>query len=330
MDKDIVLLMDSVSRKTKQSLNRHVTEYAKLVYSDGDKELLKRYLPEAKILVTSTKGISEEMLEKAQRCIYIQKLGAGTNNIDIEQAKKRGIPVGNVPAMNSRSVAEMTLALLLAVYKQIIRGHNELIENGKWLKTVLRDNNYELTGKTIGLIGLGNIGINLVQLLAGFQCRIYYYDKYRLTPDNEKAIGVSFVELEDLIAEADVISIHCPLNEDTVHMIDARRLALMKSDSVLINCARGGIVDEEALYTVLSEEKILGAGIDTFESEPIDQNHPFTKLKNVVLSPHNAGGTVEAIETVVSNAAVNINSMLLHGTIENKTAIVNNVVLTGS
>lgn len=327
MDKDIVLVVDSVSEKTKLFLYKHVTKYSKLIYSDGDQEVLKHYLPEAKILITSTKGISSNILQKAQKCIYIQKLGAGTNNIAIEQAEKRGIPVGNVPAINSRSVAEMTLALLLAVYKQIIRGHNELIANGKWLKTVLRDNNYELTRKTIGLIGLGNTGINFVQLLEGFQCKIYYYDKYRLTPEREKEIGVIFEELDDLLTKTDVISIHCPLNKETAHMIDARRLALMKQDAVLINCARGGIVDEGALYIALSEGKILGAGIDTFENEPIDRTHPFTKLKNVVLSPHNAGGTVEAIEAVTSNAAVNINSILLHGYIKNKTAIVNNVVL---
>lgn len=328
MEKDIVLVVDSISDRTEKSLNKYVKANAELIFSNGVSEVLENYLPRAKILITSTKGISSEMLQKSQQCIYIQKLGAGTNNIAVEQAAKRGIPVGNVPAMNSRSVAEMALALILAVYKQIVRGHNEIMENGKWLKTVLRDGNYELTEKAVGLVGLGNIGLNLVQLLTGFNCRIFYYDKYRLTPDQEKQIGVTFLELDDLLATTNIISIHCPLNVDTANMIDLRRLALMKSDAVLINCARGGIVDEDALYTILKEGKLLGAGIDTFENEPIDKTHPFTKLKNVVLSPHNAGGTVEAIEAVIKNAAININSILLYGCIENKSAIVNSELLT--
>lgn len=323
MLKDVVLIVDGISQKTKEFSRQYISKGAAVIFADYDMTIIDKYIEEAKILVTSTKGISTEMLARAKNCIYIQKLGAGVNNIDIPQASRRNIPVGNVPATNSRSVAEYTLMLLLAVYKQIIKAHNELTKNGKWLKTELRDNNHELTGKTVGLIGMGNIGRHFRKLLQGFDCHVVYYDLFRLTSEQEKELNVSFMEIDKLLAAADIVSLHCPLTEETRHIIDERRLSLMKPEAVLLNCARGGLVDEKALYEVLKSGKLLGAGIDTFENEPIDETHPFCGLQNVVLSPHNAGGTVEAVEAVVRKASENINSMLSDKSITHLDFIVN-------
>lgn len=323
MEKEVILVTDKISAKTKEFSLQYLPSQAQVVFSDGSEEILEQYLPRAQVLITSTKGISPEMLRKAEKCLYIQKYGAGVNNIDIPGATQRGIPVGNTPGTNSRSVAETTLTLILAVYKQVVRGHNALVQEGRWLKTVLRDDNHELTGKTVGIVGMGNIGRNLVQLLRGFECRILYYDTYRPTPEQERQLDIEYRDLDELLEQSDVVSLHCPLLPQTRHMIDARRLALMKPGAILINCARGGVVDEAALYQALKQEKLLGAGVDTFEQEPADSTHPFCSLSNVVLSPHNGGGTVEAVENVVKKAAVNIESMLRTGRPAEPSCIVN-------
>ena len=313
MEKSIVLIVDGISAKTQAFTKKYISPDAEVIFSQGDAEVIEKYLPQAKVLVTSTKGVPPEMLAQAPNCIYIQKYGAGVNNIAIPEATQRGIPVGNVPGANARSVAEGTLSLIMAVYRQVVKGHNALAQEGKWLKTVLRDNNHELSGKTVGIIGFGNIGKNLRQLLTGFGCTVLYYDVFRPTPEMEKELDVSYREVDDLMKEADVVTLHCPLTPETRHLIDARRLALMKEDAILVNCARGGVVDEAALLEALSQGRILGAGVDTYEKEPIDQTHPFCSLSNVVLSPHNGGGTVEAVEKVVIGGTDNINAMLAAG-----------------
>ena len=215
MQKKVVLVVDGISKKTKEMSLVHITKEAQVIFSDGDNDVIKQYLPKASVLVTSTKGISPDMLKAAFSCVFIQKFGAGTNNIDITQASQRNIPVANVPATNSRSVAETALTMMLAVYKQVIKGHNELVQNGKWLKTVLRDNNHELTGKTVGIVGFGNIGRHLRCLLTGFNCRVIYFDEFRLNPDQETELNIEFMNLDDLIRISDIITLHCPLLDST-------------------------------------------------------------------------------------------------------------------
>lgn len=323
MMEKVILVTDPVSVRTREFTRACIPEEIEVVFADWEPETLARELPRAQVLVSSSRGITSEMLAQAVNCRYVQKYGAGVNNIDIAAATARGIPVGSTPGTNSRSVAESALALILAVYKQIVRGHNALVQEGKWLKTVLRDKNHELTGKTVGIVGMGNIGRNLVQLLRGFDCKVYYYDTFRHSPEQEQALGIEYAEVDELMRCCDVVSLHCPLLPETHHMIDARRLALMKQEAILINCARGGVVDEAALYEALRSGQILGAGVDTFEKEPADSTHPFCTLDNIVLGPHNGGGTVEAVENVVKRAAVNMISVIEAGRIADKSILVN-------
>ena len=311
----LVLVVDEISRKTKEISRQMIDADAQIIFADHDPAVNEKYVADALVLITSTKGIPPEMLEKAVKCLYIQKYGSGTNNIAVKEASARKIPVGALVGRNARSVAEYALTMALAVYKQTIRAHNALAREGRWLKAVLRDQNYDLSGKKVGIIGFGIIGKNLRKLLRGFDCDVYYYDAYRLSQEQEREHEVAFLEIDDVMRECDLISLHCPLLPETKDMIDSRRIALMKPTSVLVNCARGGIVNEAALYAALKERRILGAGIDTFETEPMEKDHPFTSLDNIVLSPHNAGGTVESIEAVVGRASENINSILADGTI---------------
>jgi D-3-phosphoglycerate dehydrogenase len=317
-----VLITDKISDKTKRLTRHYVTSKAEVVFSD-EVENTKEHIASADILVTSTKGISKELLNEARNCIYIQKFGVGVNNIAIPEATERGIPVGNVGGVNALSVAEYAVMLMLSVIKHITTAHNKLTNEGLWLKTVLRDNCYELSHKKVGLIGLGNIGRKVVSLLKGFECEILYYDIFRLPEKQEKEMGVTFTDLVSLIKKADIISLHAPLTEETKHIINYERLKSMKPTAILINTSRGGLVDENALISILESGHLLGAGIDVYEYEPIDQNHPLTKFERVILSPHNGGGTNEAIEAVVKEGCININSILLEGVIANKINIVN-------
>lgn len=322
MSKKIVLVVDGISEKTKKFTQKHITQEAEIIFSDYDPEINKKYVADAQVLITSTKGVPSEMLEKARKCIYIQKYGSGVNNIAVKEASERNIPVGAVIGGNARTVAEYALTMALALFKQTVKGHNALVQEGKWLKTVLRDDNYDFSGKVVGIVGFGNIGRNFRQLLTGFGNKVYYYDAFRPSEEVEKELDVTYLDLDDLLQRCDIITLHCPLLPETHHLINEQRISLMKSNAVLINCARGGVVEENALYKALKEKRIRGAAIDTYESEPMAKGHMFTTLDNVVLGPHNGGGTVECIEYVVKRAAQNINSVLETG----KVAIPNDVV----
>ena len=313
MDKKLVLVVDEMSERTKEITRQRIDPSAEIIFSDSDPAVNEKYTAGAAVLITSTRGVSPEMLAKAVNCRYIQKYGSGTNNIAVKEASARKIPVGAAVGGNARSVAEYALAMALAVYKHLIQSHNALKQEGLWLRTLLCDQNYELSGKKVGIVGFGNIGKILRRLLRGFDCDVSYHDARRLSAEEEIAQEVVYMELDDIMRSCDLVSLHCPLLPETKGMIDARRIGLMKPTSVLINCARGGVVDETALYDALKERRIFGAAVDNYETEPIGKDHPFTGLDNVLLSPHNAGGTVESMEAIVARAAKNINSILASG-----------------
>lgn len=317
-----VLVTDKISEKTKLFSQKYITPEADLYFSDhpGDCE---GQIASAHVLITATKGISKEMIDQAENCIYIQKYGAGVNNIAVGEATNRGIPVGCVAGVNATSVAEYAVLFMLAVSRHLTIAHNKLVYEGLWLKAVLRDDCYQLSGKKIGLIGLGNIGRQVVKLLQGFNCQVRYFDIFRQPPEEEARLGVAYTDLDTLIRESDVISLHAPLTDQTYHIINEKRLMAMKPRSILVNTSRGGLVDEKALINVLNSGHLLGAGIDVYENEPIDNNHPLTKIDRVILSPHNGGGTNEAVEAVVKESYKNINSMLLQGKVSVRNYVVN-------
>ncbi len=317
-----VLVVDKISEKTKVLSRKYITPDAELVFADTE-SLRDAHVATADVLITSTKGVSPELLAKAERCIYIQKYGAGVNNIAIAAASGRGIPVGYTPGQNSRSVAEYAVMLMLAVFKHITTAHGKLVNDGLWLKAELRDTCYELSRKKVGIVGLGAIGREVVQLLRGFECDISYYDAYRLPQDLERSLGVTYTDLDALVRESDVITLHAPLTEQTNHLFDKQRLRAMKPTAVLINTGRGALIDEKDLIEVLQSGHLLGVGLDVYEAEPIDQSHPLAKIDRVVLSPHNGGGTNEAMEAVVRQASQNINSMLSEGKIVEEKSVAN-------
>ena len=242
------------------------------------------------IIVRSKPKVTRKVIEAAPKLRVIGRAGVGLDNIDLEAAKERGIKVVNSPAASSRSVAELVFGLLFAVARKIAFADRKMRE-GVWAKKQCMG--IELEGKTIGIVGFGRIGYNVAKIANAFGMRVLLYDPY---PNEERAkeVGGTFASLEDLLKESDVVTLHVPLVDATHHLINEERLKLMKPTAVLINAARGAVVDNKALVKALQEGWIAGAGLDVYEEEPLPKDHPLTRLDNVVLTPHIGASTEEA------------------------------------
>jgi phosphoglycerate dehydrogenase-like enzyme len=234
-----------------------------------------------------------EFFRAAPRLRLVQLISAGYDHVDVEAARKAGVPVANNGGANAVAVAEHTLLLMLAVLKRLVRFHNDVVA-GKWrVGTPAEARIYELAGKTLGIIGLGNIGKKVARRAAAFDMRIQYHDVARLTEEQEDALGVRFVLLAELLGTSDVVSLHVPLDDTTRKLLGPREFAMMKPSAILINTCRGPVVDEDALHRALTAGQIAGAGLDVMVEEPPAPNHPLFRLPNVTLTPHSAGPTWE-------------------------------------
>ncbi|WP_148883825.1 hydroxyacid dehydrogenase [Thermococcus aciditolerans] len=242
------------------------------------------------IVVRSKPKVTRKVIEAAPKLKVIGRAGVGLDNIDLEAAKERGIKVVNSPGASSRSVAELAVALMFNVARKVAFADRKMRE-GTWAKKQAMG--IELEGKTIGVVGFGRIGYEVAKIARALGMNVLLYDPY---PNEERAreVGGTFASLEDLLRESDVVTLHVPLIEATHHLINEERLRLMKPTAILINAARGAVVDTEALVKALQEGWIAGAGLDVFEEEPLPADHPLTKLDNVVLTPHIGASTVEA------------------------------------
>jgi len=231
-----------------------------------------------------------EFFRAAPKLKLVQLLSAGYDRVDVEAARKAKVPVANNGGANAIAVAEHTIMLMLAVLKRVVQLHNGVVA-GKWRAT--DDRIHELAGRTLGIIGLGNIGKKVARRAAAFDMTIQYYDIKRLTEDEEDALGIRFVLLTELLRSSDVVSLHVPLDDSTRNMLGARELSMMKPTSILINTCRGPVVDEDALHRALTEKRLAGAGLDVMVEEPPAKDHPLFKLPSVTLTPHSAGPTWE-------------------------------------
>lgn len=236
----------------------------------------------------------------------IQLLSAGYDKVDLERLRASGIPLCNNGGANSYAVSEHAILLMLAVYRRL-PALDRLVREGGWKSSRLgEEQEHELAGKTVGIIGAGMIGRTLARRLAGFEVNLIYYDPVRPAPEDDAKLNLHYCGLDDLLQEADVVTLHAPANASTHHMICERTLGLMKRDAILINTARGELVDEAALYRALREGRLFAAGLDTFDSEPPDPKHPLFTLENVVLSPHAAGPTWESWPKRFGNSYANV------------------------
>ena len=269
------------------------------VCPEDDDALLARLLPTTDVLWHVLKRCTAEMIAAAPKLRLIQKIGVGVNTIDLDAAKARGIAVCNLPGTNARAVAELTLALMLAVLRRLSR-FDAAMRRGEWLDPELQDGIGELGGRTVGLVGYGAIPRLLAPVLIALGCRLIYTSRAQ----HADALG-EWRSLDALLAEADVVSLHLPLTDDTANLIDAAAIARMKPGAVLINTARGGLVDQAALTEALASGRLAGAGLDVFVHEPHDASEALFRLPNVVLTPHIAWLTTGTFDRSFALAAEN-------------------------
>ena len=246
-------------------------------------------------------NLSDTQYEAANKLQIIQTLSAGFDHIDLAKAKKHNVYVANNNGANAESVAEHVLMLILALYRQLLFHHNS-VTKGSW--TCLKYQNHGLSGKTLGIFGLGNTGKALARRASAFGVKIKYFDIVRQTAE-ENELGVEFVLPEKLLKYSDILSYHVPKTSYTHHLINRNSLRKMKDGVLLINASRGDVQDENAIYEALISGKISGAGLDVFEKEPLPKKSPLCKLDNVVLTPHSAPDK-ESYTRTISNAFDNL------------------------
>ncbi|GBD31678.1 D-3-phosphoglycerate dehydrogenase [bacterium HR33] len=291
----------------------------------------KRDLPGAlrdahALVVRSETRVTRELLEAAPELKVVARAGIGVDNIDVEAATWRGIAVLNAPAGNTVSAAEHAIGLLLALVRRIPWADRSM-RCGEWDRQ--RFQGIELRGKTLGIVGLGRIGAHVATLARGFGMRLLAHDPH-ITEARARELGAELVSLEELLQRADVVTLHLPLTPETRNLLDAKRLALMKPTAVLINAARGGLVDEQALLEALEKGKLAGAALDVFETEPLPPDSPLRKAERVILTPHLAGSTVEAQERVGIEICRAVREALLHGDLSSAVNVpgISGVVIT--
>ncbi len=251
--------------------------------------------------------LPDAVLRAAEKCKLVQLLSAGYDRMNLQLAGELGIPVANNGGANSVAVAEHTIMLILACYRRLLV-HANRVKAGQWRATrERRPDVFEFEGKLLGLIGIGNIARMVARRARAFDARLQYYDKYQqLSTNEENELAVTSAPLDQLLRTSDVVSIHVPLTRETRGLIGPAELALMKPSAVIINTSRGGIIDEPSLVEALKAGAIAAAGLDVLEHEPPDPADPLLGLDNALITPHNAGPTMESIPKRAANAFRNI------------------------
>ncbi|SDM78280.1 D-3-phosphoglycerate dehydrogenase [Fictibacillus solisalsi] len=255
------------------------------------------------LVVRSATMVTKELLSRFSNLKIIARAGVGVDNIDIDAATQRGILVINAPDGNTISTAEHTFAMIMALLRKIPQA-NQSVKERKWNRSGFKGT--ELSGKSLGIVGMGRIGTELAKRARVFGAKVQVYDPF-LTHDRAKTLQVTSLPLDELLSTSDIISVHTPLTKDTKKLINADNLSKTKQGVYLINCARGGILDEEALYTFLTRGHVAGCALDVFETEPAVENR-LVQLENVIATPHIAASTTEAQLNVASQVAHEISS----------------------
>ncbi len=262
----------------------------------GDKEGL---------LCMITDRIDVEVLDRALNLKMVANLAVGYDNLDVAAATVRGIPVSNTPGVLTDATADITFALILATARRVVEGDRRTRAGEFRFWAPLHFLGREVSGKTLGIIGLGRIGRAVARRAKGFDMRVLYHSRRRLEVFEENELGVSYADFNGLLEESDFVSLHVPLTDGTHHLMGLRELKTMKPSAYLINTSRGPVVDEAALVEVIREGKIRGAGLDVYENEPV-LTPGLTELKNVVLLPHVGSGTIETRTRMSLKAAENL------------------------
>ncbi|WP_026693112.1 2-hydroxyacid dehydrogenase [Peribacillus kribbensis] len=252
-----------------------------------------------------TESIDRALLEKAEKLKVVSNMAVGYNNIDIEAAKEKGITVTNTPGVLTETTADLTFALMMAAARRIVES-SDYLRNGKWQTwSPMQLTGQDIYGATLGIIGMGRIGASLAKRAKGFDMKILYHNRSR-KETIEQELDIRFEELDSLLEKSDFICILTPYTPETKNLIGERELSLMKKTAVLINTARGGIVNEHDLYHALKEGEIWSAGLDVFEEEPVALDHPLLTLPNVTAIPHIGSASIQTRTRMAELAAENL------------------------
>lgn len=282
-------LPEEISTGLKQHVN--LTEWHSAEQPMTKEELLEAVQEADGIISVLSDPLDADVLQAAPNLKVISQLAVGFNNIDVQEATKRGIRVTNTPDVLTNATADLTFALLLAAARKLSAASAEVRE-GKWKSwSLLQLAGKELSGSTIGILGFGRIGQAVARRAKGFDMNVIYWNRSK-KPEAEQAIGATYHELEDVLKQADFLVIMLPFAPELKYLIGAEELAMMKHDAILVNTARGGLVDEAALYEALKEGRLGAAGLDVFEQEPVPTDHPLLTLPNVEVAPHIGSSTV--------------------------------------
>lgn len=257
---------------------------------NSSEEEQKRAVADADFIILFGVSLSDEVIHAAVKTRLVQLLAAGYDRINTDLLSQLNIPCANNGGANSRAVAEHTVMLMLVLYKRLL-ALDRSTRDGNWRDLLDGRTTFEMAGKSVGILGMGNIGQRVATLLRGFEVEVQYYDKCLLTSNREKELNVRNVSVDELFQSSDVVSCHTALTSDTWHIVSRDRIAMMNRRSVLINTSRGSVVDERALINALSKNLIAGAALDVFEEEPVGENNPLLRMNNVVVTPHSAGTT---------------------------------------
>jgi glyoxylate reductase len=267
-----------------------------LLVSSREREELLSLMPEADFLLVATARVDEELLRAAPRLRLVQHQGVGYDNIDVDACRRAAIPVALTPEGTTTGVAEHTLLLILSLFRHLV-ALDTAVRRGEWPVWSMRSRSVELAGKSVGLIGFGRIGREVARRARAFDTTTVYHDAARAPAAVETELGATYVARDDLLRQADVVSLHAPLTAETRGLIGERELRLMQPHAVLINTARGALVDEPALVRALDKGWIAGAGLDVLAQEPPRPDNPLLTRPNVILTPHVAAGTRDAYRT---------------------------------
>ncbi|HSN77781.1 MAG TPA: D-glycerate dehydrogenase [Anaerolineae bacterium] len=267
--------------------------------------LLQRIGDKVGLLCLLTERIDDELLDAAPRLKVVSQMAVGVDNIDVPACTRRGIPVGNTPGVLSETTADLTWALLLAAARRVVEGV-EYVRAGQWITwspTALLGP--DVHGATLGIVGFGRIGQALARRASGVDMRILYHSRQR-KPEAEQAMGASYVDLDTLLAQSDFVSLHVSLTPETTHLIDRATLSKMKATAILLNVARGGVVDHDALVDALRNGVIAYAALDVTEPEPLPADHPLVHMPNCIVVPHIASASIATRTRMAVMAAENL------------------------
>ena len=262
-------------------------------------------MTDAEIMILRIFKAPKEVIERNPNLKMILRWGAGFDSVDIEAAGARGILVTNTPGANANAVSELAVTLMLTVYRKILE-HTDSLRSGAWSKNTYLNSSFSLFGKTVGIVGGGNIGRQVALKVQAFGAEVQYYDAFRLPAETEEKFNMKYVSLEELLKTSDIVTLHVPLLDSTRHMIGEDQIKSMKDDAVIINTARGGLVDDKALCAAVKAGKLLGAGLDGVEEEPLPAGHELLTTPGIVVTPHVGGGTADIGDVIMPMLAKDI------------------------